>query len=417
MNQQMTHVANSQKVATSRAGLTGTEIEMRRETAAIAVAERARAEVTARYQMAIHRPRSVADARSRIIAHCQRRRFAEAARYSKPIGGNNSIVGPSIRFVESALAEYGNILVQSSVVWDDADERRVEISVTDLERNLSYPKEVVIRKTVERRSLRRGQAALGQRRNSYGDIVYIVEATEDDLLIKQGALESKAIRTLGLRVLPADIVEEAMDAVVETLRSEDERDPAAARKRMADSFAELGVYPRQLEEYLGHPLDQTTPAEREALTIVYATLRDGEAKWSEILEAQKAERGEEPATAEEEPEKPAKKSKAAAALAKKKAEREKKKAEVQKRVEQAKAPEPPAAGEDDLPSIPPPSSKPDPDDPDAQAEAILQAMRDGDFSGQIRARIRKLPPDLQAELNAVYDAGGDPGPTEPPDGE
>ena len=47
--------------------------------------------------------------------------------------------------------------------------------------------------------------------NSYGDTVYLVEATEDDLLTKQAAHVSKVIRTAALRLLPSDILEEAME--------------------------------------------------------------------------------------------------------------------------------------------------------------------------------------------------------------
>lgn len=271
-------------VAKSHAGFGETSIEMRRETAAVAVAERERAAVEARYKMALMRPRSPDEARRRILDHCKRKTFADAARYAIPVGGKK-IVGPSIRFVETALAEWGNILVQCSVVWDDTEERRVEIAVTDLERNLCYPKEVVIRKTMEKRSLRKGQVAIGQRPNASGDIVYIVEATEGDMLTKQGALESKAIRTTGLRILPADIVEEAMEQVTATLRSGAVQDPLQAKKALVDTFASVGVYPEALAEYLGHPLEQTTDAERDDLKVMFRSIRDGVATWADLVEA------------------------------------------------------------------------------------------------------------------------------------
>lgn len=253
------------------------------DTASTAAAVRAKAEVEARYVVAHGRPRSIDEARRRILEHCRRLSFAESARYSIPIAGQN-IVGPTIRFVEAAMAEYGNVLISSSVVWDDERERRVEVSVTDLERNICYPKEIVIEKTVERKKLQSGQKALGSRLNAYGDLVYLVPATEAQMLAKQGALESKAIRTLGLRILPADIVDEAMRAISATMAGKGGEDPAVARRRLVDAFSELGVYPKAIEKYLGHPLEQMTPATRETLAIAYATVRDGEATWAELLE-------------------------------------------------------------------------------------------------------------------------------------
>ena len=95
----------------------GSTEALTRDTAAVAVAERAKAEVQARYIVAMQRPRDVDEARVRILDHCKRRRFAEAARYAKPIG-KESIRGPSIRFVEAALQEYGNIVAECRVTYE-----------------------------------------------------------------------------------------------------------------------------------------------------------------------------------------------------------------------------------------------------------------------------------------------------------
>ena len=66
----------------------------RRSSAAMAMAERARAEVQARYIVALQRPRNVDEFRLRLIDHCKRDGFARAARYKKPIG-NTSKSTPS----------------------------------------------------------------------------------------------------------------------------------------------------------------------------------------------------------------------------------------------------------------------------------------------------------------------------------
>lgn len=285
-------------IAASKQGFGTSEIALRKETASTAIAERAKAEVQARYIVALQRPRSVDEARVRILKHCQRPRFAAAARYAKPVGGKK-IEGPSIRFVETALQEYGNVLPECMVVFDDPEQRIVRVAVTDLERNITHTKDVVIKKTVERSKLSPGQRPISQRLNSYGKMVYEVPATEDDLLNRQGALESKAIRTLGLRILPADIVDEAMAIAVKTQESDAAQDPDAKRKAIVDAFAKLGVMPKDLAEYLGHDLGQTTPAEIVDLQAVYGALNDREGTWADVMEVRRQERGD-----VEEPKKP-----------------------------------------------------------------------------------------------------------------
>lgn len=384
-------------VGVSRAGFGTTELEMRQETAAVAVAERARAEVEARYKLALARPRSVDDARARILGHCRRPRFAAAARYRIPRGGS-FIEGPTIRFVESCLQEYGNVLPECTVLYDDDRQRIVRVTVSDLERNVSYSKDVVVRKVMERRRLPKGQVPLGQRTNNEGDLLYILPITEDELLMRQGSLESKAIRTLGQRILPADIIEEAMDAVLATLANQDAQDPAAARKRVQDSFVGLGVYPRQIEEYLGHPLEQASPAQLQELRDLWSAVKEGAVSWADVMAERQGDDGDD---------KPRKTSKAAKALA------EKKKAREAREAAQAKAAEStePAAEPEPAPAEKRKSTKkaakkkkaepkpePEPEPEDELTEEII-ALRQGldsvfedpdKLPGYIK-RIRALP--------------------------
>jgi len=253
------------------------------ETASVAVAAQARASVEARYLVAMKNPRSWDTVRVQLLQSCRRPGFAAGARYSKPVGGK-SVVGPSIRFAEEALRAMGNCFVETMVVFDDDENRIVRVTTTDLESNLSYPQDLIVAKTVERSKVREGQEVVGRRLNTKGQPVYIVRATEDDLLVKQAAMVSKAIRTGALRLLPSDILEEAMEVVPMTLLNEDAKDPASARKRVCDAFFTLGVEPTDLEEYLGHRLDASTPAETSLLRTIYQALKDGETTWPEVME-------------------------------------------------------------------------------------------------------------------------------------
>ncbi|MGD9525037.1 MAG: hypothetical protein AB7N73_16230 [Gemmatimonadales bacterium] len=253
------------------------------ETASTAVAAQAKAAVEARYLVAFHRPRDIDRVRLRLLQACKRPAFAETARYSKPMGGGR-IVGPSIRFAEEAGRSLGNILVETPTLYDDEEKRVLRVTVTDLESNLSYSADITLAKTVERLSLKRNQVALSSRTNSQGETTYLVAASEDDLLTKQQAAVSKHIRNGILRILPSDILEEAMETVIGTLKNEDAKDPAAARKKLVDAFFAQGVDPKALAEYLGHGLDTVTDAELVELRTVYAALKEGEARWAEILD-------------------------------------------------------------------------------------------------------------------------------------
>jgi hypothetical protein len=260
------------------------------ETSASAVAARAKAEVEARYILAVNKPRNLDTVRVRMLAEAKRPGFAAVAIYHKPIG--KGIEGPSIRLAEAALRCMGNVLPETTTVYDDPNKRIIRVSVTDLECNLTYAHEIVIEKTVERSKVQDGQTVVGTRKNSYGKTTYIVTATEDDLLNKQNALVSKALRTLALRILPGDILDEVM-ATVRAVREQGVRqDPAAARKALVDAFAAIGVLPDALAAYVGHQLDACSPAELLELRGVYAAVRDGEVRWVDALDAKRAERGE-----------------------------------------------------------------------------------------------------------------------------
>lgn len=265
------------------------------ETATAALATQARAMVEARYLMALRQPRDLDVVRQRLLKECQRPSFAEVARYRKPIG--KGVEGPSIRFAEAAIRCMTNITVETMTVFDDTEKRIVRVMVTDLEANVPYSQDVTITKTVERLSLKQGETPLRTRVNSKGQPLYILEATDDDILNKQGALISKAVRTLGLRLIPGDLVDEAMEAILDTQKRRDAQDPDAAKRRLFDAFASQGVSAEQLKEYLGHKGDSLSAKELADLRGLYSALKDGEATWREIMDARQPAADGEPAPA------------------------------------------------------------------------------------------------------------------------
>lgn len=268
---------------TLREGMNGRELSVAAETSASAAAAQAAATVQARYAVAWKRPRDMDQVRVALLKECARPGFAHVARYHKPVGAG--IVGPSIRFAEAAARHMGNLLPEIATIYDDERKRIVRVSVADLETNVTYAREIAVDKTVERSVIKPDMVVLSQRQNSLGKTTYLVTATEDQLLTKQMALESKTLRTLLLRLIPGDLLEEAMAKVVETLEAGVTANPDDAKKKIADAFAGIGVQPVDLKAYLGHDLAQCSPAEIVHLRSVYAAIKDGEGTWAEAVES------------------------------------------------------------------------------------------------------------------------------------
>ena len=244
------------------------------ESAAIAMATQQKAIVEARYKMALARPRDLDLVRQKMLKDASRPSFATVAIYHKPVG--NGIEGPSIRFVESAIRNMTNILTETSTVSEDDERRVIRVAVSDLETNTYFSQDVTVTKTVERRKLPQGEKPIRVRANSNGQPIYILHATDDEILNKQNALISKAVRTLGLRLIPGDLVDEALWEIKKTMAQQDRQDPDAAKHRIIDAFAQLGVSVEALKEFVGHELSALTPNEIQLLRTTYTSIKDGE---------------------------------------------------------------------------------------------------------------------------------------------
>lgn len=262
----------------------GSELAERGETATAAQSQAMTAMIQSRFVLAAKRPRVIDDVRVALLNECRRPRFADTARYSVPRGGKK-IEGPSIRFVETATRLMGNLCPTTTTIYDDDEKRIVRCEVLDLETNTSWAKDITVTKVVERKNAK-GYRIIGTRTNGYNEEVFIVEATDDDFAVKEGAAISKTQRTLALRLIPADIVEEAMDQCIATQRNEDAKDPTEARKKLVEYFSGLGVKAADLVDYFGgRQLDSLTPVEFAELRAIGGTLRDRQASWRDILDA------------------------------------------------------------------------------------------------------------------------------------
>lgn len=257
--------------------------------ASVAIAETAKARVQAAYIMAIKMPRDIDQARIQILKSCERPLFALKAIYKKPVGFENGkrkyIEGLSIRFAETAIQLFRNIYTETQVMFENEYVRRIKVMVTDLETNSSHAKEIVIAKTVERRKISDDRELIGTRLNSDGVMIYIVRATDDEVQNKEAAMVSKVLRNEGLRLIPSDIKDEAVELIQKTLLKKDAEDPEAAKKKILDAFASIGVLPKNVKEYLGHEIDTLSPVELKDLRQIYSAIESGEAAWNDFVQA------------------------------------------------------------------------------------------------------------------------------------
>jgi hypothetical protein len=267
------------------------------ETASTAIAAQSKAMVESRYIMAMRNPRNWDEVRQTLIKECRRPSFAHnpSAYYRKPIG--QGVEGLGIRFVEVALRCMKNVLVETNMIFEDESKEVHRVSVTDLEANITYPLDVRVSKTVERSKPNADGSYLSVRKNSYGKDVFTVLGTDDDILNKRGALISKAVRTLGLRIIPGDLCDECEEIIKHIRMDEAAKDPDAERRKIVDAFAAIGVTASDLTAYLGHDLGKCSPAQIVALRGVYGAIKDGEATWQTVMQ-NKVEHAQEQAPAE-----------------------------------------------------------------------------------------------------------------------
>ena len=284
----------------ARTDYADTAVKSTAEVAMAAVAAREEAIIKAEYVMAERHPRNWSDVRAQMLDHCSRTRFAEVSRYAKPVGKKlvngewieEKAKGWTARFAETLRQEMGNIKPVSAVTYEDDMIRVVRFGVCDLQRNVPASREVTFAKAVEKRGRKGrdgawlppdGREVISQRLNSHGEPVFLVKATDDEMRNKVNSEESKTQRDFTLRLCPRDILEECEERVFETLTAEDQRDPAAASKKILDKFHGLGVLPSDLEQYTNKTARQWLPADIQELRDLYSAIRDGQTTLNEAM--------------------------------------------------------------------------------------------------------------------------------------
>jgi hypothetical protein len=288
--------------STARQEFGVSEVRNQADIAIAAVAAREEAIIKAEYVMAERHPRVWMDVRAAMLDHCARPRFAEVSRYAKPVGKKKvngewveeKAKGFSARFAETLAQEMGNVKPFSHVTYEDDLVRVVRFGVTDLQKNLPRSREVTFAKAVEKRGKKdhktgdwappEGREVISQRINSYGDPVWLIKATDDEMRNKVNSEESKTQRDFMLRLCPRDILDECEDRIYATLSNTDKTDPTAALKRILDRFRELaGIMPSDIEQYIGKTAAKFGPGDLQELRELGAAIRDGQTTFNDAL--------------------------------------------------------------------------------------------------------------------------------------
>jgi hypothetical protein len=81
--------------------------------------------------------------------------------------------------------------------------------------------------------------------------------------------------------------------VIKTQETEDAKNPDAARLAVIDGYANIGITPDQLAEYLGHPTDTMSAEEIRRLRGFGVALAEGAITWRDLLDARGGAGGEE----------------------------------------------------------------------------------------------------------------------------
>lgn len=284
-----------------------TEIVRGAETAMAAMAAQSKALVEARFVVAMRCPRKWPNIRISVNQLCKDPGFAAEALYVKPLTATPEDwqqidkrerlrrrldgkvkdwpMGFSIRFIEAVLFECGNFDVDATIIWEDEDKRITLVSVIDLERNSAYKRTVTTAKTVERSYLKKNEEPLSVRTNTNGQMVYLLPANAQQIETSEAAGVSKALRTMGERLLPPHYKAEWRAIIERTILDQAAKDPEGEKKKLFDAFAEKGVLPSSLEQYLEHPVAEMQPAELAALRKIFVAVSSGEVTWRDVMES------------------------------------------------------------------------------------------------------------------------------------
>ncbi len=242
------------------------------EEASTALASKAEAEVQARVLVAKRFPRDYNEAWRRISRSCKTQTLATRARFSYPRkkkgGGTTTITGGTIHLMTTIAAGWGNIEYGAAIISVSPDHVVVRGSAWDMETNVLYHRDAVIKKT--------------QQRSKGGETTW-VDAGERDWQEIVANRASRLTRVALEKVIPRDIIDDALLLCDRTVAEGDSKDPDGTRRAIVENFDNLGIEATTLELIIGCELRRATKEQIAELRGMHHALKDGEATIKDYL--------------------------------------------------------------------------------------------------------------------------------------
>lgn len=225
-------------------------------------------EVQAAMTIAKRFPRNEDTAYTKVIQACKRRGLAESAQYEYPRGGQ-TIKGPSIRLAETLARYWGNLQYGVAEVARRRGYSECIAFAWDLESNVRPTLAFTVRH---------------QRDTRQGIVMLTDERDINELILNQGARRQ---RNCLLKVIPADLIEDAIAQCERTLAAENKDMPLSDRaKKMAAHFLDMGVTVEMIEAKLGHKVSVMSETEYTKLRKLWQAIKDGATTAAEAFSAQ-----------------------------------------------------------------------------------------------------------------------------------
>jgi hypothetical protein len=219
---------------------------------------RAIAEVQGQMILAKKFPRDEIRARDKIINSCMRKGLAEVSQFSFSRGGSE-VTGPSIDLLTVVAAHWGNILHSWRELSRTNGASEIEAFAWDMESNTKVSRTLAVKHI---RDTKKGPKV-------------VTEERDINELCANWA--SRWVRTCLEKIIPPDIIDDAVAQCNATLNSNAEVTPERI-KNMIAQFSEFSITKEMIEGRLQRRVDSMTPSQLVSISRIYKSMKDGMSK-------------------------------------------------------------------------------------------------------------------------------------------
>lgn len=223
---------------------------------------RAIAEAQGKLVIAKRFPRNEIEAYAKVMQCCQRKSMAEKAFYSYSRGGS-TVSGPTIRFAEELARCWGNVDYGIKELSQDNGKSEMQAYAWDLETNAISVQNFT---NPHIRETKNGSVTLSSQRDIY------------EINANMGA---RRLRSRILAILPADLVDEAIDQCKKTLSGATDEPLIDRVKKMVVQFEKYGVNQKQIEKRLKKSIETMTNDDFIEFVGIFNSIKDGAGKVSD----------------------------------------------------------------------------------------------------------------------------------------